>query len=150
MDDALLARLESEMPAPFRELFGERPVLFTIDCMHWELQNPTDEYARKETFSQYWGCSAGKVAICLANLGGALPPSHVHPGKITDPQITEEWLQRILGDAPNGDFTLDELENELKLLLAGKFGPGTLIRVGAAEGALTFTESQVATDTSAA
>ena len=118
VDQALVDKLTAKMPEKFRALFRGRPVAMTIDCMHWEMQAPSDGYARKACYSQYWGSCAGKALIALSCLGANLPPSRVYPGRITDPQITEEWLKELLHDVIVGDFSVEELK-QLGALMAG-------------------------------
>jgi len=104
VNDAVVQRLQDNMPAVFRSTFKGRPVVLTLDCLHWELESPSDSQAAKVTFSQYWNSSCGKVLIPLANLGGPLPPSAVHGGSITDPEITDAW--KHLKDLPAGVYIL--------------------------------------------
>ena len=118
VDQPLVDKLTKMMPPQFKELFGGRPVIMTIDCMHREMQSPSDSYARKAVYSSYWGSCAGKVLIPLSVLGANLPPSKTYPAHITDPQITEAWFKELIGDAPIGDFSVEELKL-LKSFLAG-------------------------------
>ena len=55
-------QLRDNMPAVFRSTFKGRPVVLTLDCLHWELENPSDTQAAKVTFSHYWNSSCGIAA----------------------------------------------------------------------------------------
>jgi hypothetical protein len=114
VDAELQKTLEAGVPTAFSELFGTRHVLQTFDCAHWEMQSPSDEYARKECFSKYWGCCAGKWLMSLSCLGSTLPPSRVYPGRITDPQITDAYFEKVLGPKPdaNGPYRAEEFRKE--------------------------------------
>ena len=91
LDAAVIQRLHDEQPAVFNQTFKGRFVPTTLDCLHWETQSASDPQSKKVLFSKYWNSAAGKVLIALASLGAVLPPSRVHGGSITDPEITDAW-----------------------------------------------------------
>ena len=123
VDKELHATLAAGIPAPFSELFGSREVLQILDCLHWDVDAASDEYARKVLFNAYWGGCVGKALIPLSCLGGYLPCSPVYPGKITDPQIVEAWLETVFGPKPEtvGKFSAAEFA-EQGVLFANTYG----------------------------
>eukprot|EP00965_Chrysotila_dentata_P129386 4276691-Pleurochrysis_carterae.AAC.1 len=63
-------RLRSRTPQKLQELFWNRPVVVTLDYLHWEMEAPSDHFARKVAFSHYyWDSPAGKALIPLSTLG---------------------------------------------------------------------------------
>eukprot|EP00965_Chrysotila_dentata_P045287 1504911-Pleurochrysis_carterae.AAC.3 len=72
----------------------------------WELESPSDKYARKATLLHYWSNPGGKALVALSCCGAMLPPSRVYLAKITDPDNTEQWLRELHGPPESGEGLL--------------------------------------------